>query len=107
MLARTLSSRSANRRKSIQVASAPASAASFAWMSSFVEREHPAVRMRDHEGFPGTEEPVRDEERPEYVVRDDATGVSDHVSIAVLEPQELGRVEACVHAGDDHEPPGR
>ena len=69
------------------------------------EREHPAAGVRDHERLLGPEQPVRDDERAKRVVGDDAAGVSDHVCVALVEPEELRRVEARVHASDDREAP--
>ena len=46
---------------------------------------------------------VRDHERAQGVVGDDAARVPDDVRIAFLEPEELGGIEPRVHAGDDRE----
>jgi hypothetical protein len=67
------------------------------------ERQHPAVGLADHEDLLGSEQVVRDHERPQRVVGDDARGVADDVRVALLEPEELGGVEARVHARDDCE----
>src|SRR6185312_16396904 len=36
-----------------------------------------------------------------------AAGIADHMRIPLLEPEELGGVEASVHTGHDRETPGR
>ncbi len=48
---------------------------------------------------------LRYRERADRVVRDDAAGVTDHVRVALLEPEQGVRVEPRVHArydGDLH-----
>ena len=69
------------------------------------ERQHPAVAVRDHERLLRAEQPVRDDERAQRVVGDEPARVADDVRIALVEPDELRRIESCVHARDDREPP--
>ena len=68
-----------------------------------LEREHPAVGVADDERLPRAEQVVGDHERAHGVVRRDPAGVADHVCVAVLETQGLGRIDPGVHAGDDRE----
>jgi hypothetical protein len=71
------------------------------------EREHAAVGVPDHDRFLGAEQMVRDGERADRLVVDEAARIPDHVCVAFLEAEEARRVEACVHARDDGEPPAR
>src|SRR5438128_5469796 len=65
---------------------------------------HAAVGVMDHEPFTGAEQLVGDNERADRVVAGAAACVADHVRVALAQPCVLGRIEACVHAGEDREP---
>src|SRR5581483_4731057 len=67
------------------------------------EREHPAVGVVDQHDLLRPEQALRDRERPDRVVGDDAARVADDVRVSLREPQEAVDVEARVHAGDDRD----
>jgi hypothetical protein len=72
------------------------------------EGDHPAVGVGDHRDLLGAQEPVGDDQRADRVLGDEPARVADHVRVTLLEAEELGGVEACVHARHDREPsPGR
>jgi hypothetical protein len=67
------------------------------------EREHPAPRVPDDQRLLRSQQPVRDDERAQCVVGDEAARVADHVCVALLEAEELRGVETRVHARHDRE----
>ena len=71
------------------------------------EREHPAIRVPDHDGLLGPEQVVGEDERADRLVVHDPARVADHVRIALLETEEPCRIEARVHACDHGELPVR
>jgi hypothetical protein len=54
--------------------------------------------------FPGSEETLRDCQRPDYVVGDDPAGVADDVGVTLFKAENPGRVEAGIHTGDNGDP---
>src|SRR5437868_3861143 len=69
------------------------------------ELEHPAVGVVDQRDLLGAEQVLRDRERADRVVRDDAAGVADDMGIAGLEPERVARIEPRVHARENRELP--
>src|SRR5690606_7888286 len=72
-----------------------------------VEAVQAAVGVVDDEHLAGAELALRQRERPQDVVGDDAAGVADEVHLAERQAQGGEQVEAGVHAGHDRGPPGR
>lgn len=69
------------------------------------EGKHAAVCVADHERLPRAEQRVRDNDRAQGVVGGQPTGVADHMSVSLLEPERLGGIEARIHAGQHREAP--
>jgi hypothetical protein len=57
----------------------------------------------DDEPLVGPEQLVRDDERADRVVARAASGVADHVRVALGQPGELRRIDPRVHAREDRE----
>ena len=55
----------------------------------------------DQHDLLGAEQPLADGERPDLVVGNDATGVTDHMGITLGQTQQPVGIETCVHAGND------
>ncbi|EAU65160.1 hypothetical protein STIAU_4203 [Stigmatella aurantiaca DW4/3-1] len=70
------------------------------------EELHAAVGMVDDEELLGAQQLVGDDEGADGIVTRTASGVADDVRIALLEPRELGGIDARVHAGQDGEASG-
>jgi hypothetical protein len=61
----------------------------------------PTARVFDDHDLHRAEELLADHERPDDVVRDQASGVPDDVRVTRPEAQGLFHVEPRIHAGDD------
>jgi hypothetical protein len=68
------------------------------------EREHAAVGVVDQHDFLRPEQPLRDRERADFVVGDDAARIADDVGVALAQPEQPVRVQARVHARHDGDP---
>ena len=68
---------------------------------------HAAVGVVDQHHLARPQLPLRDGERADHVVGDDAAGVAQHVRLAVTQPERGEDVESRVHAGDDRQPAAR
>ena len=68
------------------------------------ERLHAAVGVVDQHHLTRAEAPLRDRERADHVVGDDAAGVAQDVGLAVAQAEHLEDVQARVHARDDRQP---
>src|SRR5579862_7744152 len=71
------------------------------------EGQHPAVGVVDKHDLLGAKKTLRDRERADLVVGDDAARVTDHVGVALLEPEQPIRVQPSVHAGQHRHPLSR
>ena len=72
--------------------------------SSSREREHAAVGVVDEDDLLGAEQPLRDRQRADLVVGDDAAGVADHVRVALAQAEQRRRGQPRVHARDARRP---
>ena len=68
---------------------------------------HAAVGVVDQHHLARAQPPLRDRQRADHVVGDDAAGVAQHVRLAVAQPERGEDVEPRVHAGDDRQLPAR
>jgi hypothetical protein len=66
-----------------------------------------AVGVHDEHDLRGLEQPLGDRERTDHIVGHDPARISNHACITLVEAQDLVRVDACVHAGEDGESLGR
>ncbi len=71
------------------------------------EGQHAAVRVVDEDDGGRAQQPLRDRQRADRIVRHDATRVADHVRVAFPDSQQLVGVETCVHAGHYGQPQAR
>ena len=58
------------------------------------------------EPFAGAEQLVRDHQRPDRVIGGPAASIANDMGVAFGEPGVFGRIEPCVHAGENRELPG-
>ena len=77
-----------------------------------VETQQATVGVHDDGYLPGPEVPLRNQQRPDDVTRDQASGVLDGVDLAGSGSEELQWIDAGVHAGHHRQPddgrlPGR
>jgi len=68
----------------------------------FAGLHQPAIRVIDDHELLGAQQIVRHEQRAQAVVRNDAAGIANDVSIARLEAQRANR-KAGIHAGEHGE----
>ena len=67
------------------------------------ERQHPAIRVMYEDDRIGAEQTLRYEQGPQRVLTGNATRIPDHVSVALVQPQDLVDVQACIHACEDRD----
>ena len=65
-----------------------------------VESQQTTVGVHDDGYLPGPEIPLRNQQRPDDVTCDQASGVLDGVDFAGSGSEQLHRIDAGVHAGD-------
>ena len=58
------------------------------------------------EPFAGAEQLMGDHQRPNGVIGGPAAGIANEMGVAFGEPSVFGRIEPCVHAGENRELPG-
>jgi len=70
-----------------------------------LERQHPAVGVIDDHELLRAEPVMRQNEGAQGILRDDATGITDNVSIACLQTQDLIHHQSGVHTSDHRQFP--
>ncbi len=74
---------------------------------SLVDRLQAAIRVVDQQDLACAEQALREHQRANDVVGDDAAGIADDVRVAVGEAQHLEDVHAAVHTSNDRQPAAR
>ena len=61
----------------------------------------------DEDDLLGSQETLRNGQRSNRIVSDDAAGVADHVCIALFETEHARRIEPSIHTSDNRDLLGR
>ena len=67
----------------------------------------PALGVLDDEDLAGLQQRLGERQRAHDVFGDDAARIADHVRVPRPQPEDRGRVDSGVHAGDDRDPRAR